>query len=542
MAKIITKQTLLKATPFLLAMLIMVPRLVSPQFGLLDDASTLQQAHHFLSGDFSMSHDMQAGRFRPVYWAFYTLLYLIAGYHPFWYFLGNLALLFVLLIEIRHLLRRSGAAEWQILLTSCVFILSMPIIQNFYTLSKGEPLQLVLIMGALIFATSPSAKGTSLWGKELITALLLLLAILVKETAIAILPLAIVWALFPTLTKNKDLKTQNRNYWGLVGAAFVAILSYFLLRQSFHNTALLSGTYTNRYLVDLGETINKLLRWMTQYAFYFNYTVPLIILWVWFVLKKVPVNSERKFDLFRWGTWWIAWFVIFIPWTYAEIYYLLAFALGGAMLIGLTAPIFLSALKTFKSSGRLFTLTLGILTGCLFLLALPNYRTEARTQLAFDRVNNDMLAYIINSAPENSTVLMNRQTTNEYSEKMDIYLKEHFQRADINFGIVNPTQMETIAHQSGVIVLMPYIEHQPILTVRAGIEEAYQGFWNVAYLETTDGKRQELAVFEDSFQLSNINLPVILCKFGLDAGFCQNPDPIFDFRTFTYRWEISQIQ
>ena len=356
------------------------------------------------------------------------------------------------------------------------------------------------------------------------------------------LPLIILWALYPIIFKNKDLKSFRKSFWVLGGAAFIAVLVYFGLRQITQNTSLLGGTYTDRYLVDLGETLHKLLRWVTQYAFYFNYTLPIILVWIWFAFKKISLNPVQKFELFRWATWWIMWFVVFIPWTYAEIYYLLPFAFGGAILIGLSAPIFISALATSRASGRILPLTLGILAGLLFLLTLPNYRTDAKIQLAFDQANSEMITYVSETAPEGSTALMNIQTSNEYSEKMAIYLNDHYQRSDINFGIIDADQMETISDQSGAIVLMPFIDNQPTLTVRAGVEELYQDLWNETYLQETDGEREQLMAFEESFRLSNINLPVILCKFGLEAGFCLDPDPLFDFQIFTYGWEITQIQ
>ncbi len=95
------KRIIIILIPFILAALILLPRLISPQFGFFDDASTLSQSQRFLKGDFSMSHDKEAGRFRPVYWLYYTIFYALAGYHPFWFFLGNLILLIILLIEIQ---------------------------------------------------------------------------------------------------------------------------------------------------------------------------------------------------------------------------------------------------------------------------------------------------------------------------------------------------------------------------------------------------------------------------------------------------------
>lgn len=63
-----TNQIFYFILPLVLAILIMAPRLASPQFGLLDDGAMLAEVRQILLGDLGMSHDLQAGRFRPLYW------------------------------------------------------------------------------------------------------------------------------------------------------------------------------------------------------------------------------------------------------------------------------------------------------------------------------------------------------------------------------------------------------------------------------------------------------------------------------------------
>jgi len=89
---------------------------------------------------------------------------------------------------------------------------------------------------------------------------------------------------------------------------------------------------------------------------------------------------------------------------------------------------------------------------------------------------------------------------------------------------------------------MPFIKNQPRLTVRAGVEEAYQRQWNEKLLETTESKREPIEEFERSFRISNINLPVLICPILGNRGFCENPDPIIDTRLFVYGWEIFEIK
>ena len=534
---------LIQILPFIIAALVMLPRLVSPQFGFLDDARMLSEAKHILQGSLSMDLDIQAGRFRPLYWLYYTFIYSLAGYHPIWYFLGNLILFFVLLLEIRALLKKMAFTDWQILLTSLVFVFSMPIIENFYSLGKGEPLQLVLLLLSLILLDRIQTQRT--WyrrmGLALLAAICILLAILVKETALVIIPIAILWWVILMFSRDETLKAQRPAFLYYSGAALLAGASYFFLRVTSGATALLGGTYTNRYLVAIGALLEKLLRWMTQYAFNFHYLVPLalLILALW-ILRKLP-KGKKRFDFYRWIIWGGLWAVILIPWEYAELYYLLPFALGSSILIGWIAKPILIAIQTEKKGQRYLLAGLSVLTCLLFILTLPNYRTDAKTQMTFDQVNQSMLDYVVENFSDQSTIYMNLESGNEYSEKLEIFLREHYQMESIKYGVVGEVGLEQLTNEKGAVILMPAIENQPNLTVRAGVEETYQNSWNEHVLAAAADELQTLQTFSESFQLTNINLPILICPLLGDRGFCESPDPLIDTRDFAYSWEIFQL-
>ena len=128
-------QLIIAVLPLIIAILIMTPRLTSAQFGLLDDGFILDEVRNILGGDLSRRLSLNADRFRPLYWLYFTLIYSLAGPNPIWFFTGHLLILMVLLLEIRALMKLMGAHDWQILLASLMFLFSIPIIENFYTLS-----------------------------------------------------------------------------------------------------------------------------------------------------------------------------------------------------------------------------------------------------------------------------------------------------------------------------------------------------------------------------------------------------------------------
>jgi len=535
-------RTVLIIIPFILVTLIMLPRLISPQFGFFDDARMLAQSKKFLQGDFSMSHDKQAGRFRPIYWLYYAIIYALAGFHPFWFFLGNLFLFFILLYELRLILKDMGFLKWQIFVTCLILIFTMPIIENFYTLSKGEPLQLVLILASIIFAQQIKFKHRSQWILGALSTLSLLLAIMVKETAIVMLPITLLWAACALFKRDDSLKKERRASLLIFGASGLAVLLYFILRKLWGATALLGGTYTDRYLVDLSALIHKVLRWLTQFAFYFHYLLPLILILVLLMVFKDSLTKKEKFNIFRWGIWWLLWFLILVPWEYAELYYLLPFGLGSAILIGIIVPSIHQTIKSNRKLKRVLLLGLSIAAIFLFLLTLPNYLTDARTQLTFDQVNQRMLNFVVDYASEDAMIFTNIETSNEYSEKLEVYLREHYQMKDITYGNINAERLENLTDLTNALVLMPFIDNQPRLTVRAGVEEIYQKRWNEKMLTQTEGKRIPLETFSESFRLSNVNLPILICPLIGEAGFCEDPDPIIDIRQFTYGWEVYQIE
>jgi hypothetical protein len=542
--KTATKKIIFTLIPFLLAILIMLPRLSSAQFGFFDDARMLQQSKAFLNGDFSMSHDLQAGRFRPVYWLYYTLIYALVGYHPFSFFIGNLFIFLLLLYQIKVICQQMGFMDWQTLITSLLFVLSMPIIENFYTLSKGEPLQLVfLLLSVILLGKLKAAKlKTNIILIFIASTITILFAIMVKETAIIMLPIAAIWTLYPYFTKDETLRKERSTYLVYSGSIALGILLYLSIRTSINAPSLVGGTYTNRYLSTISSYFEKILRWMTQLAFYFHYLIPLVLIFFLLLLLKKSFRKKEGVDLFRWAIWSLMWFAVLIPWEYAELYYLLPFAMGTAILIGLLSP---KIIRKINKGNRFQTFSLVSLysvTGLLFLLTIPNYFTDVRTQLTFDRMNNQMLAFIVKTTPTDGTVLINLEINKEYSERLELSLKVHHGLPEIEYGNIDYQRMDHVNKETGAIILMPLIENQPRLSVRVGVKETFQTPWNNILLSQISGNKKLLLSINENFYLSNVNLPILICPILGEKGFCEDPDPLFDTRLFRYGWEVYEIQ
>jgi hypothetical protein len=147
--------------PVLAAVALMLPRILSPQFVLFDDATSISIGHQTWNGEWDWRQDLgQYGRFRPVYWLAYSLTYRLAGYHAAWYFVGNLFLLagtgFLIAWTLLRITRKPLAAG----VAGMAFVLGGPVVEAAYTLSKPELLQ-VFLPGGLSRRSGVLDRGRS---------------------------------------------------------------------------------------------------------------------------------------------------------------------------------------------------------------------------------------------------------------------------------------------------------------------------------------------------------------------------------------------
>ncbi|RPI78353.1 MAG: hypothetical protein EHM41_25230, partial [Chloroflexi bacterium] len=248
-----TIQVLLYLLPILLSVGIMIPRLLSPQFGFLDDGNTISAAQDIVKGTWSPASEASTGRYRPVYWLYYALLYAVSGANPLVFFLGNL-LLFVLTVAcLMMLVRIGGGSRLHALLAGMLFSLSGPIIESFYTLSKSEPLQVLFILISFLCAAFLMRRRGILCSAGMVFLSMgsLLLAALTKETTLVIAPLSVLWLIAAWILRNR----QNNQKWVLPTAAyslasFLAAGIFFLTRRFYVNESISSGSYTGNYDLD----------------------------------------------------------------------------------------------------------------------------------------------------------------------------------------------------------------------------------------------------------------------------------------------------
>jgi hypothetical protein len=132
-----------------------------------------------------------SGRYFPFYWIFNSFQYFFFGTHVLPYYLvQSVIILAAILLTCRTLKEITGTSKFSVWLLVLLFFNS-PLAENSATLGKAEPLSyLLVILVIFIFVRAESAGRRLVFREQLYIALLFFLALLTKETSLALVGFA----------------------------------------------------------------------------------------------------------------------------------------------------------------------------------------------------------------------------------------------------------------------------------------------------------------------------------------------------------------
>ncbi len=528
--------------PLLVCLLIMLPRLVSPHFGLMDDGRALSIADGILQGKFDLSWDVVAGRARPVYWLAFAFWYLLVGGHPFWYFLGNLFVFSATTFLLIYLVNSLGGIKLQAFLTGLVFALTTSVLEDVYTLSKAENFQVLLMLSALglVIFTARSAKKNQGWLLLLAATILLLVASFTKESTLLVLPIAVVWWGVSWVGKAKHISSAvfvEKVSRYLIFSSLVSSLIFYLGRTWFLASSKILGVgQSSEFFFDRSNLLNSLVRWGGWILRDYIWLLPmaLVVMVGCLVLRHWP----------RSGLWWLAavwmafWLGMYIPWHFAVEYYLLPFAAGTAVLSGV---LLVELLDFIQRPGRHWkwagTVTL-VGTALLLLFTQANSYTDASIQLAQDAANAHVLEYVAKNAPECSRVMVNIQLANEYIEQMQLMLADYYHRPDLQLVIYQGEDLSVMKlHAQLTYFLLAELGNQPKMTVRMGLDEPSLQLWNSSVTPALSSWNQVFQVSENPHILT-VDFPRLLCPIIKRGNYCSVGSSLVNFRQLHYQWSV----
>ena len=529
-------------TPLLLCILIMLPRLISPQFGLMDDGRALTIAQGIVHGKWDLGWDVIAGRARPIYWTAFAFWYLLAGGHRFWYFLGNLIVFSASTFLLIHLVSGLSGSKIQAFLTGLIFVLSTSVIEDVYTLSKAENFQLLLILSAigLVVMAVRSPKGIRVWLLLVSSAILLLMASFTKESTLLLLPVAFAWWVIAWFGRLKRLPSatfiEKVSRWFTLSSLVSGLIFYLGRTILLASSKILGVGQSSEFYFDRSNILNSIVRWGGWILRDFIWLIPMALV----VLVWCLINRRWPRSVLWWlaGVWMVFWLGMYIPWHFAVEYYLLPFAAGTAVLAGVLLAEILDFVKQPSRLWRWVGVVTLSLTALLLLITQANSFTDASIQLAQDAANTSVLEYLVDHAPVGSLVVVNIQLANEYIEQMQLTLANLYHRPDIQLVNYRGEDLMLLKSQShATYFLLAELTNQPKMTVRMGLDEPSLQLWNASVMPAIS-TWNEVYRISDNPHILTVDFPRLLCSVIKRGHYCSTGGGLVNYKQLNYQWTV----
>ena len=540
--------------PSLVAVILLVPRLLSPQFGLLDDGNTLRTARLLSAGDWQLPDSM--GRSRPLYWIFWSAPRLVIGAHPFWYFLVNLIVLVSIVAALVGLARSLGLRPFPAGVTATVFVLSGPGIENFYTLSKGEPPQVLLLLIALGVAIRYGRDGRrpTRIGALAVATLLILLAGLTKETAIVMAPIGLAWFAAVRMARpHPEGEGEGPAWEAACLVSVLGVLAFLLYRWLSVSSAEADLGYATGYEFSISRLLDSGSRWAAWLIHDFLFLLPLGFLPILWRLQR---RALARADVLLGSLVWMgAWLAPFLLWVFVADYYLLPFSVGAAFFAGWLLTQAVAVLRT-SGPGRWATGGLVLVSTLLFCGTLANNSTMARVQLAVDAANADVVEFLATEVPQQGKVILNIQDPNEYVTEMGLHLAELYDRTDVAVTYLDPEALPLLTDQDDVYIASPSIGHQVLLSARLGVDEPAMRRWNASMADFFQNSAERVYHSQREVRVLVVDPARLFCPLlakrlesepdstGLPIDsitrYCQT-GALVESRLFSYGWDVWRL-
>lgn len=523
----------------------MLPRLIDARFGLFDDGSTLASAQQIAAGRWVPGDEQGTGRFWPLAWLYFGLIYSLAGANATAFYLGNTVLLMALVLGVSLLAQRlSGSAVlgW---FSGLLLLLSGPTVETAYTLSKRELLQSVWFVAWLLALWAAQSRRGASQGRLLVVgAGLAALSNLTKETGLLLTPVTLAWVASLEVLRRLGramprAATRFARHAALTALAGNAL--YLALRAVFVEQGLLQGNYTNNFEFSAARVLFSSRVWLDWLNRDYLFVAPLVLLPALAVLRARW--SARLGLVGGCAIWMAAWLALYLPWLYTPEYYLFPLALGAAVAVPALGAETLDAARALGGRWRWTGTALIACSAGLFLLTLPPLITNARAQIVIDHANDEAVEFVSREAPAGARVLVNIQDPREfeYVHQMGILLRRVLGRGDLSVQEVN-LAADLPSSSGETWILSPFMENQFYPSVRMGVYEHTSREYQASVEEAYGARLTLLHEIRQSARSMNIDNLRLFCPLTPSLGYCQAPNTPVDGRVFAYGWRIYRLE
>jgi 4-amino-4-deoxy-L-arabinose transferase-like glycosyltransferase len=452
-----------------LSLLSVWPTLVDPHWGLYDDATTLTTAQAMQAA--WQIQELGSGRYRPAYFLYYALQYRFFGTAALGYYVIQALVLMLtnlVLYGIVRVLTGSRPLAWFAVL---IFLTSSSMVENYHTLSKAEPrLVLFLLVSLYCFIRADRAAqspvrhvqarrfprlSSILWA--IASGVSLLLAALTKETALIVLPAALLWALL-VFGIEHHAPRRPRTAAALQYCALNALVFslFALAAYGYQPTPLpLEGGYTGAHL-SFVPSLNRLVDYM-QSSFDAFLLVGLATAGTssWLLLRPRVVSPTAVYALLCVLCAVLYASVFTFVWQLQLAYYLLPVAAWTAIAISLLTKVLLID----RRPRRVYTLTWLILALPLALAraySIPAIYNGAVALKTWDRVNAQMVHWVASLPKATGVFFSNYHDDHEYLYQLRLLLALLYHRSDIVLAAANGREHLLQHAKPGDILLLNF--------------------------------------------------------------------------------------
>jgi hypothetical protein len=539
--RVIGYRRFLLFSPVVVAVFVMLPRLLSSQFGLLDDGLTLRAVaavSREWAAPFTMAHG--GGRFFPSYFYYLFVVHALAGPHPFLFFAANCAVFAATTAGLIGLVRLMGGTPFQSWAAGIFFVLSGPAVESYYTLSKAEPPQLLWMVIALLLAAA-GVPSRNRWARAALLAATtgaLLLADTSKETGVVTVAIAVGWLVVGRLCLDPARDGPHlawRRRYAL--ASVLAAAGFIVLRAVSGGPSLSQGSYSRMYILQGVQMRGSLVDTLALLSRDLAYVAPLAALAV--VLRMTRPRPQRPLLLDA-AVWMCGWVAVFLPWSWVLEYYLLPFAFGAAAFCGVVAG---EAIQAIKDEGRkMVRAAIAVCVGAfliLFPLCTVNVATLGAMQLAVDAANYQLVRFI-SALPKGSTVSVNMPSPNEYVTEIGMHVGEIEGRPDIVVDYLETGSGASRASAAGAYVATVVMRSQVMPGTRIAMNETGAADLSQALVRALGDGREPVFQSRQRVRLMMVNMHQPLCSLlrAKERLYCLWPSPFVDTRVFSYGWNV----
>lgn len=554
--KIVDKVGWQEITLFTLLILVLVPSLFI-SWMIIDDGVSILLAKKisvFLTqfdfrGLMDLFIEKESGRFRPGYWIFYWLSYLVVGNNPLGHHLIHILIVGGTTYLLFLIVKLFTSSKTVALIFSSLFLLAPLNIENWYRLGPQEPLITFYLGLSIYFSLKLGIAERRFQRTKLYSVLAtipLIFAYFTKETFVVFLPFAVCLFFGGLFKKDKrERKEWFKNY------SYYLIINIILAVSSLLASLLIKtqGYYSQYYSLSPLDFISTAKSYLLNIWLPFGTVIVITILS--FIIYIINFFKKQKFGLreyiqciFLIG--FISFLIIQIPWTlvmerYLQpvIFFMLIFlSFEVERILNFTKKfsqisICLNVLdKTIKTNITIKTLV-KVVTVILYTIFIygsiaPFYNYLSGTILGTRNIER-LLRSVANETNDENTVYMNLKkgdATVELVFETGLHLNLFYNRPKIKVDYLDQNSINNLKNGDLIVTA---IASSPFFNYR---ENQIRSNTSVKIIKTIDQTDTKLSL--PSLPIESL-IRMFLFKKNLDI------DQFFSIRSNTTQWKIYKV-